>query len=232
MTATAASGQGASAATATPAAGPLRLLLAVGDLPWRKSLLDTISADGRFVISGEAADAAGAVEAALRQMPDMCVVDVKMPGGGTAAAWEISQRLPLTTIVMVADSTEDNEFLDALRAGAMGYLLRSTDPSRLTHALWDAHRGVAALPRVLTARVISQFRERGPTWRSLATSNARLSTREWQILGLIQEGFDSRAIAARLSLSPATVRSHRARIVRKLKANGELKTLERLGRSD
>jgi DNA-binding NarL/FixJ family response regulator len=83
----------------------------------------------------------------------------------------------------------------------------------------------------MTARVISQFRERGPTWRSLAASEARLSTREWQILGLIQNGFDSREIAAHLSLSPATVRSHRARIIRKLKANGDVKTLERLGES-
>lgn len=231
MTATAASGQGTAAATPLRAPEPLRVLLAVGDAPWRKSLLETISLDARFAICAEAADAAGAVDAALREMPDMCLVDVKLAGGGTAAAWEVSQRLPVTTIVMLAESTEDNDFLDALRAGAMGYLLRETDPSRLTHALWDAHHGVAALPRVLTARVISQFRERGPTWRSLATSKARLSTREWQILGLIQDGFDSRAIAARLSLSPATVRSHRARIVRKLKANGELETLERLGAS-
>ena len=206
----------------------LRLLLADGDLSSRKSLLNTISADERFVICAEAGDAAGAVEAALRETPDICLVDVKMPGGGTAAAWEISQRLPVTTIVMLADSAEGSDLLDALRAGAMGYLLKDTNPSRLTHALWDAHRGIAALPRELTARVISQFRERGPTWRNLATSKARLSTREWQILGLIQDGLSSRAIAARLSVSPATVRSHRARIVRKLKANGELDTLERL----
>jgi two-component system NarL family response regulator len=207
----------ATAAAPLPASEPLRLLLADGDASSRKSLLETISADERFVICAEAGDAAGAVEAALRERPDLCLVDVKMPGGGTAAAWEICQRLPATTIVMLTDSMEDSDFLDALRA------------LRLTHALWDAHRGVAALPRMLTARVISQFRERGPTWRSLASSEARLSTREWQILGLIQNGFDSRAIATHLSLSPATVRSHRARIVRKLKANGELETLERLG---
>jgi DNA-binding NarL/FixJ family response regulator len=132
---------------------------------------------------------------------------------------------------MLAESMDDSDFLDAVRAGAMGYLLKDANPLRLTHALWDAHRGVAALPRILTARMISQFRERGPTWRSLATSEGRLSTREWQILALIQDGLDSRAIAARLSLSPATVRSHRARIVRKLKASGELETLERLGAS-
>jgi two-component system NarL family response regulator len=219
----------ATAAAPLPASEPLRLLLADGDASSRKSLLETISADERFVICAEAGDAAGAVEAALRERPDLCLVDVKMPGGGTAAAWEICQRLPATTIVMLTDSMEDSDFLDALRAGAMGYLLKDTNPLRLTHALWDAHRGVAALPRMLTARVISQFRERGPTWRSLASSEARLSTREWQILGLIQNGFDSRAIATHLSLSPATVRSHRARIVRKLKANGELETLERLG---
>jgi two-component system, NarL family, nitrate/nitrite response regulator NarL len=216
------------ATAAVLATEPLRLLLADGDALSRKSLLATISADDRFVVCAESTDAAGAVEAALRETPDICLVDVNIPGGGTAAAWEISQRLPLTTIVMVADSMEDGDFLDALRAGAMGYLLKDTNPLRLTHALWDANRGVAALPRVLTARMISQFRERGPTWRSLATSQGRLSTREWQILGLIQDGFDSRAIAARLSLSPATVRSHRARIIRKLKASGEHETLERL----
>ncbi|MGN6796911.1 MAG: response regulator [Gaiellaceae bacterium] len=216
------------AATPLVLSEPLRLLLAEGDAASRKSLLKTISGDDRFVICAEAGDAASAVDVALRERPDLCIVDVKMPGGGIAAAWEIGQRLPGTTIVMLADSMEDGDFLDALRAGAMGYLLKDMNPARLTHALWDAHSGIAALPRVLTARVISQFRERGPTWRSLATSEARLSTREWQILGLIQNGFGSRAIASHLSLSPATVRSHRARIVRKLTANGDLETLERL----
>jgi two-component system nitrate/nitrite response regulator NarL len=219
------------ATAALLATEPLRLLLADGDAASRKSLLATVSADERFVICAEAGDAAGAVEAALRAKPDICLVDINMPGGGTAAAWEIGQRLPMTTIVMLAESMDDSDFLDAVRAGAMGYLLKDANPLRLTHALWDAHRGVAALPRILTARMISQFREHGPTWRSLATSEGRLSTREWQILALIQDGLDSRAIAARLSLSPATVRSHRARIVRKLKASGELETLERLGAS-
>jgi DNA-binding NarL/FixJ family response regulator len=218
----------ATAVSPLPVSERLRLLLADGDATSRKSLLTTISADERFVLCAEAGDAAGAVEAALREKPDLCLVDVKIPGGGTAAAWEIGQRLPGTTIVMLAASMDDDDFLDALRAGAMGYLLKDTNPSRLPHALLDAHNGITALPRLLTGRVISQFRERGPTWRSLATSEARLSTREWQILGLIQNGFGSRAIAAHLSLSPATIRSHRARIVRKLKANGDVETLERL----
>jgi DNA-binding NarL/FixJ family response regulator len=210
---------------------PLRLLVADDHVPTRKALIETVSADKRFMVCAEASDAPSAVEAALRERPDICLLDVRMPGGGTAAAWEIIQRLPHTTVVMLTVSTEDDDLVDALRAGAMGYLLKDTNPARLTHALWDAHRGLAAVPRVLMTRVMSQFRERGPTWRRLASSKARLSTREWQILELIDEGFDSRAIAERLSVSPATVRSHRARIVRKLKANDEHELLERLQRT-
>src|SRR5690242_5899405 len=131
----------ATAVSPLPVSERLRLLLADGDATSRKSLLRAISADERFVLCAEAGDAAGAVEAALREKPDLCLVDVKIPGGGTAAAWEIGQRLPGTTIVMLADSIEDDDFLDALRAGAMGYLLKDTNPSRLPLALLDAHSG-------------------------------------------------------------------------------------------
>jgi two-component system nitrate/nitrite response regulator NarL len=208
----------------------LRLLIAGDHEPTRDSLATALKQDGRFEVCAEAADAAAAVDAALREQPDLCLLDVEMPGNGIAAAWEIRQRLPETTIVMMTVSGAEDDLLTAIRAGAAGYLPKDMDPERLPHALWGAHHGEGAVPRVLMARIISHLRDGSPNWRRLAHSKSRLSTREWQVLELLQQNLDSRTIAERLSLSPATVRSHRARIMQKLRANDEQELLAHLER--
>ncbi len=142
-----------------------------------------------------------------------------MPGSGIAAAWEISSRLPGTNVVMLSVSGADREVFAALRAGAVGYLLKTIDPDRLPQALWDVNRGEAAIPGALMARIIAEFRDRGPRWRTAVVreSEARLSSREWEVLELLRCRLTTAQIANRLSLTPATVRSHRARILRKLR---------------
>jgi DNA-binding NarL/FixJ family response regulator len=142
-----------------------------------------------------------------------------MPGGGgIAAAWEISARLPETRIVILTVSDESRDVLAALRAGAVGYLLKDMDFERLPAALWDVAHGEATIPRTLLADVLAQFRDPSANWRSRASEEdgPKLTSREWEILELHQQGLSTAQIARRLSLTPATVRSHRARLVRKL----------------
>jgi DNA-binding NarL/FixJ family response regulator len=93
------------------------------------------------------------VQRALETKPDICLLDLRMPGGGVAAAWEISARLPMTKVVVLPVSDDDSSLFGALSAGAVGYLVRDMDLSQLPRALHDVVDGRAAIPRSLVARM-------------------------------------------------------------------------------
>lgn len=193
-----------------------RVLLADDHPPTREDIRRTLESDGRFEVCAVAADAAGAVDAATRERPDLCVLDIRMPGNGIAAAWEITARLPETKVVMLTVSRDDDDLLAALRAGASGYLLKDTDPERLPHALEDVLSGEAAIPRSLVARLVREFRDHGPRRRAVLAREP-LTSREWEVLELLREERSTAQIADHLVLSQATVRSHVAAILRKLR---------------
>lgn len=198
---------------------PLRVLIADDHAPTREDVRAALGEDVRFSVCAEASDAAGAVAAAVRERPDLCLLDVRMPGGGVGAAWEISARLPEAKIVMLTVSTDDRDLFASLRAGASGYLLKDIDPARLPHALADVAQGEAALPRTLVAHVIREFRERTARRRSLVAEapQSRLTSREWEILDLLRQGLTTSEIARRLVLSPVTVRTHVNSVLKKLR---------------
>jgi DNA-binding NarL/FixJ family response regulator len=198
---------------------PLRVLVADDHAPTRDDVRRALDADGRFNICCEVADAAEAVQAAVSRQPDICLLDVRMPGSGLAAAWEIAARLPRAKIVMLTVSDEDTDLFTALRAGADGYLLKNMNMRRLPDALHGVFAGEAAMPRELVARVLERFHGREPRWRPLATadvSKGRLTSREWEVLALLARSNTTAEIAARLVLSASAVRAHITSIVRKL----------------
>jgi DNA-binding NarL/FixJ family response regulator len=172
------------------------------------------------VICAEAVDAHEAVRAALDERPDVCLLDIRMRGGGIVAAAEIRSRVPETAVVMLTVSSDDSDLLDSIRAGAVGYLLKDTDPARLPEALRGVLAGEAALPRRLVARLIEAVRERESRRARLLADGRRvdLTSREWDVLDLLVEGLSTTEIGRRLFVSPVTVRSHVAAIVRKLDA--------------
>ena len=109
---------------------PLRTLLADDHAPTLDELRDTLDGDPRFTVVAAVRHAAAAVNDAVRTRPDLCLLDVAMPGNGIAACWEITARLPQTVVVMFTVSAADNDLFAALRAGAGGYLLKDTDPAK------------------------------------------------------------------------------------------------------
>ncbi len=198
---------------------PLRVLIADDHAPTREDVREALERDERFGACLLAADAAEAIQAAVRERPDVCLLDIRMPGSGLAAAWEIAARLPQTKIVMLTVCDDDADLFAALRAGADGYLLKTMNLRRLPDVLDRIFSGEAAMSQALVARVIEHFHGHEPRWRQRVADDSfsgHLTSREWEVLGLLAQGHSTSAIARRLVLSSSAVRAHIAAIVRKL----------------
>jgi len=197
---------------------PVRVLLADDHAPTRAGVRHVLEADG-FVVCAEVASGSAAIDAALAERPDVCLLDIRMPGGGIAAASEIARSRPDTAIVMLTVSRDDSDLFDALRAGACGYLLKDVDRAELPGALRGALAGEAPLPANLVARLIEEFRERGRRKRLLLKKNpgVQLRNREWEVLELLRDGLSTAEIAQRLFIAEVTVRTHVSSILRKLR---------------
>jgi DNA-binding NarL/FixJ family response regulator len=195
------------------------VLIADDHAPNRDDIRRALERNQRFSVCAAVADAAKAIQAAVRERPDACLLDIRMPGDGLAAAWEIGARLPQTKIVMLTVSDEDADLFAALRAGAHGYLLKTMNLRRLPDALEGVLAGEAAIPRALVAHMVEQFRGHEPRWRQPVADRGlgqRLTSREWEILALLTQQQSTSEIAQRLMLSRVAVRVHIAAIVRKL----------------
>jgi DNA-binding NarL/FixJ family response regulator len=160
-------------------------------------------------------DAHKAILAVEEHRPDVCLLDIHMPGNGVAAAREIGRRFPDVAIVMLTASRDDQDLFEALRAGASGYLLKDMDPDRLAIALRGVLSGEAALPRALVARVMEEFRTR-PARKAVLPTAKRLTSRESEVLDLMAVGLSTEDIANRLFVGQVTVRTHISSILKKL----------------
>ena len=197
----------------------LRVLIADDHEPTREDIRQVVEADPTLEVCGAAADAVGAVSLALRRHPDICLLDVNMPGSGLAAAWEIASRLPETKIVMLTVSDDDADLREALRSGACGYLLKDMDPTRIPNALRDVYDGESAIPRRMTAKLLEDFRGTEPRRRNLVGDGAlpgHLTSREWEVLEMLADGLSTNKVAERLFVSSTAVRVHVSSLVKKL----------------
>jgi DNA-binding NarL/FixJ family response regulator len=187
---------------------------------------------GGFEVVAEAASADDVVAAALRDRPSACLLDIYMPGGGIVAAQRIAANLPDTAIVMLTVSASEQDLFDALRAGASGYLLKTTDPDRLPLALHGVLKGDAALPRALTARLIEEFRRRGKLRRLPLPGRVEFTERELDVVELLRQGLSTLAIAQRLGISVVTVRRHISAMMGKLSVRNRDAVVEVLNRAE
>ena len=212
--------------------GP-RVLIAESQLPTRQGIRLVLQRNG-FEVCAEAADANAALRAALRERPALCLVDARLPGGAIRAVGRIAARVPETEVVVLTDAANESELLEALRAGASGYLQKNLKPEALARALHSALRGEAAFPRALLGPVVEEIRARHNRRRLRLPGRpaVELSRRESEVLDLLRRGLATAEIAERLDISPVTVRRHVGLLLRKLGVPDRAAALRLLERSE
>ena len=192
----------------------IRVVLADDHAVVRRGLRLVLDAEPDITVVGEAGDGAEAVAAVMRWRPHVALLDVTMPRKtGIQAAQEISRTNPATRCLML--SMHDNEFFffEALRAGASGYVLKSSADTDLVEACRAAVRGEPVIYPAAIRALVRDYIERGAEGRGF---DDVLSPREVEVVKLIAEGYTSRAIADELVISEKTVERHRANVLGKL----------------
>ncbi len=192
----------------------LRVLL-VDDHPlYLDGLRNMLSARGVQVV-GLAHDGLQAQELARKLLPDMILMDVHMPRcDGLEATRRIKADLPDVKIVMLTMAADDDVLFKALKNGASGYLLKSLAGKQFFDLLTEVMRGEMVLAPSLAARVLAEFARQGNS--PVVEEEATLTTRQHEVLELVIRGMTNKEIAARLNVSPATVKYHVAQILERL----------------
>jgi DNA-binding NarL/FixJ family response regulator len=196
---------------ATARRPPVRVVLADDHPIWR----DGVRADlgGGFEVVGEAADADEAIRVIRATSPDLVVCDLKMPGGGGIA---VAQACGAdTTIVILTVSEQERDLLDAVAAGAAGYLTKSTPGDELRAALLRAAAGDPVFSPSLAMLVLGEFRRLAKQ----ATGTDPLTDREREVLQHVARGYAYREVGEALHIAPKTVENHVRNILDKLQLN-------------
>jgi len=197
----------------------LRLVLADDHNMMRSGLRLLLEREAGFSVVGEASDGREAIEITDAQTPDVVVMDVAMPNlNGIEAARRVTTSHPNTSVIILSMHSDESYVLRALNAGARGYLLKDSAESDLIAAVYAVSEGKAffspAISKLLVEDYVRQLRQRG-----VEDSYELLTPRERELLQLLAEGKTTKEIASALNLSPHTVETHRANVLRKLNLN-------------
>ena len=182
--------------------------------------------DAGIEVVAEASTRAAAVSAATRLHPGVCLLDENLPGGATAAIKRITECSPGTLVVVLATSTGPEHLVAAVRAGAAGYLPRSTSARGLARAVDSVLNGGVAIPRAGVNALIREVRANGRQRTAVGGSQVSLTEREATVLERLREGLDTREIAEELGLSPVTVRRHLGAVAAKVGIPGRAALLQ------
>jgi DNA-binding NarL/FixJ family response regulator len=191
------------------------VLIAAEPLPVRVGLRLALEPEARCT---EAADAASAVDAAVRDHPDVCLLGLAPAGQPLRVVNEIVSRVPSAAVIFLTSKLDEEEFMAVVRAGASGYLTQSLDPARLPHVVRSALHGEPAVPRKFVSRLLDELRMRDRRRSVVVAGRGRvaLTAREWEVVELLLRDAGTSDIAAELGVAPVTVRRHVGSVERKL----------------
>jgi NarL family two-component system response regulator LiaR len=192
---------------------PIRVLIADDHAVVREGIRAFLTTKPDMTVVGEASNGAEAVEAALRLQPDVMLMDLLMPAvDGITAIRQIRAAMPDARILVLTSFATDDQVFPAIKAGALGYLLKDSGPTDLVRAIEQVHQGESLLHPTIARKVLQMLTQPAPQPRTTDP----LTDREVDVLRLLAQGQSNGEIAATLKVSEGTVRTHVSSILAKL----------------
>jgi DNA-binding NarL/FixJ family response regulator len=201
--------------TVTTEPGRAHVLIAADRLPMRVGLRLALEPVARCT---EAVDAESAMDAAVRDRPDVCLLGLDPSGQNLELVNEILSRVPSASVILLTSELDEEEFMAAVRAGASGYVIETVDPERLPYVVRGALRGEPAVPRRFVSRLLDELRTRERRRSVVVAGKGRISltAREWDVVELLLREASTAEIATELGVAPVTVRRHLGSVEHKL----------------
>jgi DNA-binding NarL/FixJ family response regulator len=203
------------------------VLVADDEAAHRRAVREALEARG-FVVVGEVGDATTAIAVAGRLRPDICLIDVELPGDALNAIGRIAKASPKTLVVVLSRSERSEDVVAAFTHGASGYLLKGITGERLASTLRGAYGGESPLSRSLVPHLVDEIRRGSVRRLVLPAGPIMLTPREWEVGELLRDGHSTTEIADRLGVSPVTVRRHVGLLLKKLGAKNREAAVELL----
>ena len=213
----------AAAATSTP----VRVLIADDQPLFRRGLWVVLGTDERIEVVAEAENGEEAIARAVELVPDVVLMDVRMPRvNGIEAARVISQQVPTTKIIMLTVSDEEDDLYEAIKAGATGYLLKEISVEEVAEAIRAVMQGQSLISPSMASKLLNEFNAMSKRADEKQQYPApALTTRELEVLKLVAKGMSNREIADELYISENTVKNHVRNILEKLHLHSRMEAV-------
>jgi two-component system NarL family response regulator len=209
------------------AVDPIRVLVVDDHALFRRGLQMVLEQEPDIEVVGEASDGTEAVEVAAETLPDIVLMDVRMPKrGGIDACTAIHDVAPSTKIIMLTISDEEADLYDAIKAGAMGYLLKEISIEEVASAIRAVYGGQSLISPSMASKLLTEFASMvKKTDERQQVPAPRLTDREMEVLKLVAKGLNNRDIAKQLFISENTVKNHIRNSLEKLQLHSRMEAV-------
>jgi DNA-binding NarL/FixJ family response regulator len=208
---------------------PIRALIVDDHALFRRGLEMVLAAEDDIELVGEASDGAEAVEKAAESLPDVVLMDIRMPkSSGIEACRAMKEAAPSSKIVMLTISDEEEDLFEAIRAGASGYLLKDIPLDEVADVVRAVHGGQSLINPSMAGKLLTEFAtlaKRDDEERAQQVPAPKLTDREMQVLKLVARGMNNRDIAKELFISENTVKNHVRNILEKLQIHSRMEAV-------
>ncbi|HVL99025.1 MAG TPA: response regulator transcription factor [Egibacteraceae bacterium] len=205
----------------------IRVIVADDHAVFRRGLEMVLESEPDIEVVAEAGDGKEATDLAVEHMPDLVLMDVRMPAhGGIEATKAIKDAVPHSKILMLTISDEEEDLYDAIKAGASGYLLKEISIEEVAEAIRKVHAGQSLISPSMASKLLSEFASMAKKDEQKQQMPApRLTDREMEVLALVAQGMNNRDIAKELFISENTVKNHVRNILEKLHLHSRMEAV-------
>jgi DNA-binding NarL/FixJ family response regulator len=205
---------------------PIRVLVVDDHALFRRGLEMVLAQESDIEVVGEAGDGAEAVEKAADLLPDVVLMDVRMPRrSGIEACTAIKDVTPSTRIIMLTISDEENDLYDAIKAGATGYLLKEISIDEVATAIRAVAGGQSLISPAMASKLLTEFATLVKREDRQQVPAPRLTDRELEVLRLVARGLNNKDVAKQLFISENTVKNHVRNILEKLQLHSRMEAV-------